>query len=47
MRKIWIASLVMAPCLFDHSDEKNCEKVSGVVTNVLGEKGTVNGWREE
>ena len=44
MRKIWIALLVMAPCLFAQGDEKNCKEVSGgIVTNVLAESGTVNG----
>jgi hypothetical protein len=44
MRKIWIALLVMAPCLFAHGDEKNCKEISGgIVTNVLAESGTVNG----
>ena len=38
MRKIWIALLVMAPCLFAYGDEKNCKEVSGgIVTNVLNE----------
>jgi hypothetical protein len=42
-RRIWIALLVMAPCLFAHGDEKNCKEVSGgVVTNVLNENGNVN-----
>jgi hypothetical protein len=42
MRKIWIALLVMVPCLFARGDEKNCKEVSGgVVTNVLDESGTV------
>jgi hypothetical protein len=44
MRRIWIALLVMAPCLFAHGGEKNCKEVSGgVVTNVLDESGMVNG----
>jgi len=44
MGKIWIALLVMAPCLFAQGDEKNCKEVSGgIVTNVLAESGTVNG----
>jgi hypothetical protein len=43
MRKIWIALLVMVPCLFARGDEKNCKEVSGgVVTNFLTESGTVN-----
>jgi hypothetical protein len=43
MRKIWIALLVIAPCLFAHGDEKNCKEVSGgIVTNFLTESGTVN-----
>jgi hypothetical protein len=34
----------MAPCLFAHGDEKNCQLVSGgVVTNFLDESGVVNG----
>ena len=42
MCKIWIALLVMVPCLFAYGDEKNCKEVSGgVVTNVLNESGTV------
>jgi hypothetical protein len=44
MRKIWIALLVIAPCLLAHGDEKNCKEVSGgIVTNVLDESGMVNG----
>ena len=44
MRKIWIALLVMMPCLFAYGDGKNCKEVSGgVVTNFLPESGTVNG----
>ena len=44
MRKIWIALLVMTPCLFAHGDERNCKEVGGgIVTNVLNESGTVNG----
>jgi hypothetical protein len=36
MRKIWVALLVMAPCLFAQGDDKNCKEVSGgVVTNFL------------
>jgi hypothetical protein len=42
MRKIWIAFLMMVPCLFAQGDQKNCKEVSGgVVTNVLNESGTV------
>ena len=42
MRRIWIALLVMAPCLFAHSDEKNSKEVSGgIVTNFLSESGSV------
>ena len=42
MRKIWIALLVMVPCLFARGDEKNYREVSGgIVTNVLNESGTV------
>jgi hypothetical protein len=42
MRKIWIALLVMAPCLFAYGDQKNCKEVSGgIVTNVLTESGSV------
>ena len=44
MRKIWIAFLMIAPCLFAQGGEKNGQEVSGgVVTNILSEKGTVNG----
>jgi hypothetical protein len=44
MRKIWIALLVMTPCLFAYGDEKNSKEVSGgIVTNILNESGTVNG----
>src|SRR5271165_1744532 len=44
MRKIWIAFLMMAPCLFAQGDEHNCRKVSGgIVTNFLNESGTVSG----
>ena len=43
MRKIWIAFLMMVPCLFAQGDQKNCKEVSGgVVTNFLNESGTVN-----
>jgi hypothetical protein len=36
MRKIWIALLMMMPCLFAHGDETNCREVSGgIVTNFL------------
>ena len=46
MRKIWIALLVMVPCLFAHGDQKNCKEVSGgIVTNFLTESGTVNSGR--
>ncbi len=42
--KIWIAMLVIAPCLFAHGDQKNCKEVSGgIVTNFLTESGKVNG----
>ena len=44
MRKIWIAFLMMAPCLFAQGDENDGRLVSGgVVTNFLNESGTVNG----
>jgi len=44
MRKIWIAFLMMVPCLFAQGDQKNCKEVSGgVVTNFLNESGTFNG----
>jgi hypothetical protein len=39
MRKIWIAFLMMAPCLFAHGDEKNCKEVSA--------GGTIVGWVEQ
>ena len=43
MHKIWIALLVIMPCLFAHGDETNCKQVSGgVVTNFLNESGSVN-----
>ena len=46
MRKIWIALLVIAPCLFANGDEANCKEVSGgIVTNTLDENGTVNSQR--
>jgi hypothetical protein len=42
MRKMWIAMLVVAPCLFANGDERNCKEVSGgIVTNVLNESGSV------
>ena len=44
MRKIWIALVLMAPCLFAYGDENSCKEVSGgFVTNILSESGTVNG----
>jgi hypothetical protein len=44
MPKIWIAFLMMVPCLFAQGDQKNCKEVSGgVVTNFLNESGTFNG----
>ena len=45
MRKIWIAFLMMAPCLIAQADEKNGREVSGgIVTNFLNEgTGDVNG----
>jgi hypothetical protein len=43
MRKIWIAFLMMVPCMFVRGDESDCKEVSGgIVTNVLNESGTVN-----
>jgi hypothetical protein len=43
MRKIWIALLVMMPCLFAQGDENQCKEVGGgIVTNFLAESGTVN-----
>jgi hypothetical protein len=43
MRNIWVALLVMTPCLFDYGGETNCKEVSGgIVTNFLTESGTVN-----
>jgi len=36
MRKIWIAFLMMALCLFAQGSEKNCKEVGGaVLTNFL------------
>jgi hypothetical protein len=49
MPKIWIAFLMMAPCLFAQGSEKNCKEVGGaVLTNFLptpeqGTKGTTLG----
>ena len=44
MRKIWIALLLIAPCLLAYGSNNNCDEVSGgIVTNVLNESGTVNG----
>jgi hypothetical protein len=44
MHKLWIALLVIAPCLLGYGTTNNCEEVSGgIVTNVLNESGTVNG----
>ncbi len=49
MRKIWIAFLMMAACLFAQGGEKNCKEVGGaVLTNFLptpeqGTKGTTLG----
>jgi hypothetical protein len=49
MRKIWIAFLMMVPCLFAQGSEKNCKEVGGaVLTNFLptpeqGTKGTTLG----
>ena len=44
MRKIWIAFLMMAPCLLAQGGENDGRLVSGgVVTNFLNESGTVNG----
>ena len=43
MRKLWIAILMMVPCMFARGDDRNCKEVSGgIVTNVLNESGTVN-----
>jgi hypothetical protein len=37
MRKIWIALLMMAPCVFAEGNENSCREVSGgIVTNFLG-----------
>jgi hypothetical protein len=43
MRKIWIALLMIAPCLFAQGGEKNCQEVSGaILTNfLLNETGTI------
>src|SRR5260221_10974522 len=49
MRKIWIAFLMMVPCLFAQGSEKNYKEVGGaVLTNFLptpeqGTKGTTLG----
>jgi hypothetical protein len=44
MRRIWIAFLMMASCLFAKGDESDGRQVSGgIVTNFLNESGTVNG----
>ncbi|MBV9275068.1 MAG: hypothetical protein JO333_14305 [Verrucomicrobia bacterium] len=44
MRNLWIALLVMTPCLFAYGGDNNCKEVSGgIVTNFLTESGTVNG----
>ena len=43
MRKIWIAFLMMAPCLFAQAGDQNCQEVSGAtLTNFLNEKGFVS-----
>src|SRR5215472_2986280 len=43
MRKIWIAFLMMAPCLFAQGDENDGRLVSGgVVTNFLTDKNGKN-----
>jgi hypothetical protein len=43
MRQIWIAILMMVPCMFARGDERNCKEASGgIVTNFLTESGTVN-----
>jgi hypothetical protein len=31
MRKIWIAFLMMFPCLFARGGEKNCQQVGGAI----------------
>ena len=36
MRKIWIALLVMVPCLFARGDEKNCREGAGYFTFIEG-----------
>ena len=39
---MWIALLVIMPCLFAYGDEKQCKEVGGgIVTNFLAESGTV------
>ena len=43
MRKLWIAILMMVPCMFARGDDRNCKEVSGgVLTNFLTESGTVS-----
>ena len=43
MCRIWIALLMMAPCLFAQGDENEGRPVSGgIVTNFLNESGTVS-----
>jgi hypothetical protein len=42
MRKLWIAILMMVPCMFARGDDRNCREVSGgIVTNFLTESGMV------
>jgi len=42
MRKLWIAILMMVPCMFARGDDRNCKEVSGgIVTNFLTESGMV------
>ena len=43
MRNVWIAFLMMVPCMFVRGGESDCKEVSGgIVTNILNENGTVN-----
>jgi hypothetical protein len=42
MRKIWIAFLIMVPCLFAQGGDKKCQEVGGaILTNYIPEAGTI------